>query len=103
MSFLCMFSGNPKGVELSHRNIISNVLGTLFIGSTKDGVSRIEGQRSLCFLPWAHIYGQTCDLHTHICVGNSMALVNREQLMDGIAVEKPNTINTVPMLYNKVG
>ena len=61
-------TGKPKGVMLSHRNIASNVnaMRAAFTISSED--------RSLSFLPWAHSFGQTCELHTMMSFGASMAL-----------------------------
>lgn len=44
-------TGKPKGVMLSHGNIISNILGLRMVLPT-DLVSCHD--RSLSFLPWAH-------------------------------------------------
>ena len=46
-------TGNPKGVELSHENICSNLKGLKALW--KDS---LYCNRSLAFLPWAHVYGQ---------------------------------------------
>jgi long-chain acyl-CoA synthetase len=53
-------TGNPKGVELSHRNICSEIHGVnqLWMSS-----GLLESQVSLAFLPWAHVFGMTCELH----------------------------------------
>ncbi len=52
-------TGNPKGVILSHGNICSNInaIHAIFPFETSD--------RSLSFLPWAHSFGQTCELQRH--------------------------------------
>lgn len=56
-------TGNPKGVILSHGNMASNVsaIHECFPFSASD--------RSLSFLPWAHSFGQTCELHNLISTG----------------------------------
>lgn len=53
-------TGNPKGVELSHRNIVTNVSLT---GELWRPSGMLEGQTTLAFLPWAHVFGMTCELH----------------------------------------
>ena len=59
-------TGNPKGVELSHRNIVSEIHGTSVLwGPT----GLLGGQTSLAFLPWAHVFGMTCELHHYTAVG----------------------------------
>lgn len=54
-------SGTPKGVRLSHRNIVANILqlkagdgGNLTWNGSADG----KGDRVLAFLPFYHIYGE---------------------------------------------
>ncbi|KAL8958844.1 MAG: hypothetical protein Q9193_004178 [Seirophora villosa] len=53
-------TGHPKGVMLSHMNIVSNILmGSVGEGGnlTWDGGLDGEGDRALAFLPFSHIYG----------------------------------------------
>jgi len=54
-------TGKPKGVELTHANTVSNVKG---VGHQVEDVHDFirQSDRSLAFLPWAHSYGQTCEL-----------------------------------------
>ena len=56
-------TGNPKGVRLTHRNLAYNV-------SAIHAVFPLEpDDRSLCFLPWAHSFGQTVELHGMLSMG----------------------------------
>lgn len=63
LSFLVYSSGttgHPKGVMLSHRNIVSNILmGKVSEGGelSWDGGPDGQGDRILAFLPFYHIYG----------------------------------------------
>src|SRR5262249_10045152 len=50
-------TGNPKGVILSHGNIASNV------SAVHELLPMASDDRSLSFLPWAHAFGHTCELH----------------------------------------
>lgn len=66
LAFLVYSSGTtglPKGVRLSHRNIVANNLqleagesGNLSWNGNADG----KGDRILAFLPFYHIYGMSC-------------------------------------------
>ena len=58
-------TGNPKGVILSHGNIASNV------NAVHEVFPMASDDRSLSFLPWAHSFGQTCELHVPLLVGAS--------------------------------
>lgn len=47
-------TGKPKGVELSHRNIASNILSLSKVAMGRYGSRHVH----FSFLPWAHIYGE---------------------------------------------
>lgn len=54
-------TGHPKGVKLSHENIVSNILmGKVGEGGNlrSDGGPDGKGDRILAFLPFYHIYGE---------------------------------------------
>ena len=58
-------TGDPKGVILSHRNIIFECQAVLpLLGMT-------ENDRSLAFLPWAHVFGQVAEVHGLLNSGGS--------------------------------
>ncbi len=90
-------TGDPKGVILSHGNIASNInaLRKVFELSPED--------RSLAFLPWAHAYGQTCEVHALISMGASTA-INDElpHLPANLAEVKPTILVAVPRIFNKI-
>lgn len=65
-------TGHPKGVMLTHRNIVANVL-MLKAGESgnlrwNNGPNR-EGDKILAFLPFFHIYGLTCLVHQSLYSG----------------------------------
>ncbi len=66
-------TGLPKGVMLSHYNLIANVYQ--FIGP---GASRLSGNdRILCCLPLYHIYGLNVILNPSMILGATLILVPR--------------------------
>ncbi|KAL8749492.1 MAG: hypothetical protein Q9199_007648 [Rusavskia elegans] len=59
-------TGHPKGVMLSHENIVSNILMGKAGGGDNlswEGGSDGQGDKLLAFLPFYHIYGLTCLVH----------------------------------------
>lgn len=90
-------TGDPKGVCLSHFNICSNVDGAL------DRFDFIEGDVSLAFLPWAHIFGQTCELYSILAAGAAMALNDEiPRLVDNLALVRPTVLVAVPRVFNRI-
>ncbi len=90
-------TGNPKGVILSHGNISSN------INSVHDVFPMDQDDRSLSFLPWAHSFGQTCELHMLLSRGASMALAeSTPNILDNLAEVKPTLLFSVPRIFNKL-
>jgi long-chain acyl-CoA synthetase len=90
-------TGNPKGVILSHGNIASNVsaIHEVFPMTSMD--------RSLSFLPWAHVFGQTCELHALFSMGGSLALAESvDKILDNLAETKPTLLFSVPRIFNKL-
>ncbi len=91
-------TGKPKGVELTHRNISTNILGLKSLLKAEMG-----RKVSLAFLPWAHVFGQVNELHTFISSGSSLAIVpHRDQLLECIQIVKPTALFSVPIMLNKV-
>jgi long-chain acyl-CoA synthetase len=90
-------TGMPKGVMLTHLNIASNVSAIL------DVYPFTPEDRSLAFLPWAHSFGQTGELHTFIGAGASMAInEHNDQIIGNLAVVKPTVIFAVPRIFNRI-
>ncbi len=90
-------TGQPKGVVLTHWNITSNVIacGELFKLRPTD--------RSLAFLPWAHAFGQTAELHMLFSSGCAMALNDEvPNLVANLAEVKPTILIAVPRIFNRI-
>jgi long-chain acyl-CoA synthetase len=90
-------TGLPKGVMLSQGNLTSNVHAALaaFPISPHD--------RSVSFLPWAHVYGQVVELHILIAAGASTAFnTDSTRLLDDLHAVKPTMLIAVPRVFNKL-
>lgn len=90
-------TGRPKGVELSHNNIVSNILALREL--KKD---ELESNISLAFLPWSHLYGLAVELNALLSTGSTLAITTREQILENIKLVRPTLIVSVPMLFNRV-
>ena len=67
-------TGLPKGVMLSHHNLVTNVFQTL----TKGEFGSVSGDDVLlCFLPLYHIYGLTIGLNLTLMRGCTVVLMPR--------------------------
>lgn len=90
-------TGKPKGVMLSHHNLVTNVL---------DGEKRVPvtygGSVALSFLPVCHVFEriilylyQYCGVSTYFAESLELLTVNIKEV-------KPNIMTAVPRLYEKV-
>ena len=68
-------TGKPKGVELSHRNVCGVIHGTNDLYRKYDA-EFLEHQVSLAYLPWAHVYGMTCEVHQLTSTGERAVKIN---------------------------
>jgi long-chain acyl-CoA synthetase len=89
-------TGNPKGVMLSHKNFISNVVGT------KDLCPFKHEWRALSFLPLNHVLERVIT-YVYIYQGISVYYAeNIETIGDNLKDVKPQMFVTVPRLLEKV-
>ncbi len=89
-------TGSPKGVMLSHANIASNLNAVAEIFPLE------EEDRSASFLPWAHSFGQTVELHALIFFGASTGITSAKFLTRDMPEIKPTLLVAVPTVFNKV-
>jgi len=93
-------TGKPKGVELTHRNLCSDVQGIEAV--FPEEFLRVD-VRTMSFLPWAHVFGQSMELHALLSHGSSMAIVPEvSQVLDSFRVAKPTLVLTVPLLLKRI-
>lgn len=90
-------TGNPKGVILSHGNLISN------INAVQGMLPLNDEDRSLSFLPWAHSFGHTCELHCMLSRGASIAICEAvDKIIANLAEVKPTVLMSVPRIFNRI-
>lgn len=89
-------TGKPKGVMLSHNNIISNAL------SINDIHHLGFGHRAMSFLPLCHIYERMVNYHFQY-KGMSIYFIENMGLITELIKEvRPHVMNTVPRLMEKI-
>lgn len=89
-------TGNPKGVMLSHRNIISNLLALYHIFPVD------ETSRCISYLPVSHVYERT-NIYIYHYLGVSMYYAeNMGTIADNLKEIQPHILTTVPRLLEKV-
>ncbi|MGK3760905.1 MAG: long-chain acyl-CoA synthetase [Bacillariaceae sp.] len=95
-------TGLPKGVELTHRNVVSNVKGGRSMSENPYDLLD-ESDRTLAFLPWAHSYGQTVELWMGMSFGASCGICRGVPfLLEDLQLVKPTVLFAVPTLYKKI-
>jgi long-chain acyl-CoA synthetase len=90
-------TGNPKGVVLTHKNIVSNA------SSAVERCSITADDVVMSFLPLAHVFERTCDYYTVLfegaCIGYAEDLTTAAQDAEEI---RPTLLLTVPRVLEKV-
>jgi len=90
-------TGNPKGVMLSHKNILSN---SQAVGNAFPAVK--PASRTLSFLPLCHIFERTA-LYTYMQMDTSIYYAeSMDTIADNLKEVKPHFFATVPRLLEKV-
>lgn len=90
-------TGRPKGVMLSHKNIVSNVLA-----SEKRVPLEYGKSRGLSFLPVCHIFERMI-LYLYQYCGVSIYFAEAiDKLSENAQEIKPNVMTAVPRLYEKI-
>lgn len=89
-------TGNPKGVMLTHGNLVSNVQGTV------PYVPVNNTHRALSFLPLCHIFERML-LYLYMRMGVSIYYAESiEKVADNLKEVQPHVFTTVPRLLEKV-
>jgi Long-chain acyl-CoA synthetases (AMP-forming) len=90
-------TGRPKGVMLTHHNVLSNLLSVSNIMSPVPGEGKV-----LSFLPLCHIFERTASF-CFMYMGFSIYYAeNLEKIGDNLKEVQPHLFNTVPRLLEKV-
>ena len=89
-------TGKPKGVMLSHRNILSNVQSGLAVYDV------FPDDVFLSFLPLSHMFERTADYYLNVVSGASMVFSRSiPQLAEDFRIVQPTIIFSVPRIYER--
>ncbi|MCV6630371.1 MAG: long-chain fatty acid--CoA ligase [Flavobacteriaceae bacterium] len=89
-------TGRPKGVMLTHNNVVSNVL------SSEERVPMEAGDSCLSFLPCCHIFERMI-LYLYQYYGISIHFAEAiDKIKDNLVEVQPNVMTVVPRLLEKV-
>jgi len=95
-------TGQPKGAELTHLNLWSNVVTTYSIHMPMIDFTDQQQKTCLITLPLFHTTGQTVQMNTQLYGGNRVVLLPRfdpKQTLDAMVREKVNFWVGVPTMY----
>jgi long-chain acyl-CoA synthetase len=89
-------TGKPKGVMLSHRNMLANVQSGLAVYDV------YPEDVFLSFLPLSHMFERTCDYYLNVVSGASIVFSRSiPQLAEDFRTVQPTIIFSVPRIYER--
>lgn len=90
-------TGRPKGVMLTHKNVVSNVVNTL------KTVLPAPGSVFLSFLPVSHTFERQCGYYLALGMGCTIVYTRSiQQLAEDFRIVRPNVIISVPRIYERI-
>ena len=89
-------TGNPKGVMLSHNNLMSNTL------ATRPRLPIFHPEKAISFLPLCHVYERMVNYIFQVNGIGIYYVENLARIGDFVREIKPQIFNTVPRLLEKV-
>lgn len=88
-------TGLPKGVMLTHSNLVTNVYQT---ATANEVGCFVAGDVILGFLPLYHIYGLTVALNTILGVGGTLVLMPRFDLEGSLRIIVQHGVTMIPLV-----
>ena len=90
-------TGNPRGVMLSHQNLIANAYAKL------DAMPQNHSDHRLNFLPFSHAYARTCELTTWLISRSCMEVASGiDGVLNSLMTVQPTLLNGVPVFYDRL-
>ena len=89
-------TGRPKGVMLSHGNVVANVM------AARQCVAAVPGDLFLSFLPLSHTFERTAGYYLPIAVGATVAYARSvAHLVEDMRNVRPTILISVPRIYER--
>jgi len=89
-------TGNPKGVMLSHGNLLSNAEAMLDLVKDEEVIL-------LSWLPYSHIFARLCDYYLSLCAGLLVVLLESvEAVPIDLPEVRPTHLHGVPRFWEKM-
>ncbi len=89
-------TGDPKGVMLTHTNLVANVL------STSQVMTVAEDETALSFLPFSHIFERAVIYYYLFTRAKVFYARSIESVAEDLRDVKPNYLTSVPRLFEKI-
>ena len=90
-------TGIPKGVVLTHKNLLSNVKGTLSVAEFSNN------ETFLSFLPLSHVLERMGGHYTPFSIGATIFYAeNMETIADNMIESSPTIVVCVPRVFEKI-
>jgi len=92
-------TGDPKGVELTHKNLGASISGFIEVAPFR----RDEREITVGFLPWAHVFGGCAEIGVVMGCGGTLAICDDvDHLLDYLGEIKPTALFAVPRIWTRV-
>lgn len=90
-------TGRPKGVMLSHGNILSNVVAAMH------AIPANATDRFLSFLPLSHMFERTCGYYSAMWAGAQTVYARSISLLaDDMREQRPTVLISVPRIFERI-
>jgi long-chain acyl-CoA synthetase len=90
-------TGNPKGVMLTHNNLVSNII------SSAEVIAFGPEDVLLSFLPLSHSFERMAGYYTAMACGATIAYAESvETVRDNMLEVRPTIVTTVPRLFERI-
>ncbi|MBI4548448.1 MAG: long-chain fatty acid--CoA ligase [Ignavibacteriae bacterium] len=90
-------TGNPKGVMLTHKNLVSNMKASI------ECIPFVREDTLLSFLPLSHSYERMAGYYTAMSSGATIAYAESiETVRENLLEVQPTVVTTVPRLFERM-